>query len=219
MAKSPIQQDEQAGAKERIMEAAERLFADQGYSATSVGQIAEAARVNRALLYYYFKNKRDLYWAIIHCGLEEVLALLADANRAPGGAWQRVERFVRSYCELLVTRHNLVRIVFREMTGTGEQEQLGLPIQRYLHDSLASARALFQEGEAAGEFQGLDSRLTAFSLFGMIHIFFMERLTRRRRFSTDAVVAHTLELLRHGAHAPEDATAAHSTKRSIKRKA
>ena len=76
----------------------------------------------------------------------------------------------------------------------------------------------FEEGEKAGEFRGLDPKLTAFSLFGMIHIFFMERLTKRRRFTTDAVVAHTLALLRHGGHAPEIA-AAHATKRNVKRNA
>ena len=45
--------------RRRILRVARRLFADAGYDGVSVGELARAARVNRAMLYYYFKDKRD----------------------------------------------------------------------------------------------------------------------------------------------------------------
>ncbi|HVI13414.1 MAG TPA: helix-turn-helix domain-containing protein, partial [Pseudolabrys sp.] len=44
-----------------ILEAAQRLFSEQGYTAVSIKKIAKAARVNSGLLYYYFTNKEHLF--------------------------------------------------------------------------------------------------------------------------------------------------------------
>jgi len=47
-------------ARERIINAAIELFSRKGYDATTVNDIAGAANVNKALIYYYFKNKQDI---------------------------------------------------------------------------------------------------------------------------------------------------------------
>lgn len=198
------------------MGAAEGLFAEQGYAATTVAQIAQAAEVNRALLYYYFRDKRDLYWAIMERGLDEVRRLVTDVSEAPGGPWDRVERFVRSYYELLLSRHDVVRMVLREMSGAGER--LGLPVERRLRESMACVRKIIEGGVGTGDFQGVDPELTAFSLFGMIHVFFTQRLATGRAFPAEVVVAHTLQLLRYGAHAPVELPSL-AAKRGAKRKA
>jgi len=49
----------------QIMEAAKELFARQGFEGTTTRQIAEAARVNEAIIFRHFPTKEDLYWAII----------------------------------------------------------------------------------------------------------------------------------------------------------
>ena len=110
---------DKTAAKQRIMTAAETLFADRGYVAASVADIAQAAEVNRALLYYYFRDKRDLFAATIRDGLDELERVLAAADRAPGGPWERLEWFVRSYYELLMRRQGLARTIFREMMYGG----------------------------------------------------------------------------------------------------
>lgn len=61
----------EAGAKERILEAAIRLFCTKGYEATSVREIVEAAGVTKPVLYYYYKNKEDLFHAIVEVSLTE----------------------------------------------------------------------------------------------------------------------------------------------------
>jgi AcrR family transcriptional regulator len=47
-------------AKERILRASSRLFSEKGYDAARVSEIAHEAGVNKALIYYYFKNKEDI---------------------------------------------------------------------------------------------------------------------------------------------------------------
>ena len=78
-------------------------------------------------------------------------------------------------------------------------------------------RRIIEQGLESGEFHAIDPELTAFSLFGMIHVFFTQRLVTGRRFPTDVVVAHTLQLLRHGARAHAAHRAVHPGKRKAKR--
>ena len=47
-------------AKDRIINAATKLFSRKGFSATSVNEIAKEAKVTKALIYYYFKSKKDV---------------------------------------------------------------------------------------------------------------------------------------------------------------
>jgi TetR/AcrR family transcriptional regulator len=187
------------GAKDRILEAAARLFAAHGYAATSVAQIADAADANRALLYYYFKDKRDLYWAIMERGLELVIDLIGRASRAPGTPWERLQWFVQQYYELLMSHSDVARMILREMSGIGEHPRL--PVERHLRQVIAGMRAIIADGLEHGDLQGVDAELATFSLFGMIHVFFTQRLATGRDFPTSVVVAHTLRLFGDGARA------------------
>src|SRR5271157_5048627 len=60
--------------RETILEAAEHIFADEGLEGARTDAIAAAAGVNKALLYYYFRNKDGLYRAVLE-------GYLADFNR------------------------------------------------------------------------------------------------------------------------------------------
>src|SRR5437773_9948366 len=61
-----------------ILDAATREFATEGMAGARIDAIARAARVNKALLYYYFRNKEALYGAV----LDRVFAGLAERVRA-----------------------------------------------------------------------------------------------------------------------------------------
>jgi len=58
--------------KYKVLSAAEKLFARNGFHATSVAEIAEAAEVNKALVYYYFKNKDDVVSSLFRNIIEEL---------------------------------------------------------------------------------------------------------------------------------------------------
>src|SRR5208337_5608976 len=63
-----------AATREAILEAAERIFGDEGLEGARTEAIAAAAGVNKALLYYYFGSKEGLYRAVLE-------GYLADFNR------------------------------------------------------------------------------------------------------------------------------------------
>jgi TetR/AcrR family transcriptional regulator len=55
-----------------IIEAAEKLYAEKGWDAVTMDQVARVARLSRALLYVYFKDKEDLLFAITSRALEDL---------------------------------------------------------------------------------------------------------------------------------------------------
>jgi len=74
--------------KERILDTAERLFAENGYSATSLRSIIAAAGVNLASVHYHFHSKAELLDAVIRRRVEPInrerLQLLEECERAAG---------------------------------------------------------------------------------------------------------------------------------------
>ena len=65
-------------AKERILNASIQLFSQKGYDGTRVSEIAEAAQVTKALIYYYFKSKEEILDHLVHSLLKNATALTVD---------------------------------------------------------------------------------------------------------------------------------------------
>ncbi|GAB5451058.1 MAG: HTH-type transcriptional regulator RutR [Halioglobus sp.] len=101
---------EQTSTAERILEAAEDLFAEKGYSATSLGEVADRVGIRSPSLYNHFKNKEALYQAVLERLLEDFSAPLAELEKGPVNK----ER-VFEWLETIVRQHhanpNLARLL------------------------------------------------------------------------------------------------------------
>lgn len=64
--------------RQRIIEAADRLFYEKGYNQTSFTEIAEAADFPRGNFYYYFRSKEDLLKEVIHFRCERLRGMVRD---------------------------------------------------------------------------------------------------------------------------------------------
>ncbi|MBA2133943.1 TetR/AcrR family transcriptional regulator [Capillibacterium thermochitinicola] len=69
---------EQQQARERILDASVQLFSQKGYDGTRVSEIAEAANVTKALIYYYFKSKEDILDHLVRFLLDNATAMTMD---------------------------------------------------------------------------------------------------------------------------------------------
>jgi TetR/AcrR family transcriptional regulator, repressor of fatR-cypB operon len=95
--------------KDAILTAALDLFAERGYHGTSVGDIAERAKVGTGTIYRYFQDKEDLVNALYQmCKREMMAAVLADlprdmpARQIFGELWKRLAQFAGSRPEALI---------------------------------------------------------------------------------------------------------------------
>lgn len=183
-------------ARARILDAAERLFGDQGFAAASIGEIAEAAGVNRALIYYYFKDKRDLYRSVIQTGLDALSGILDEVGADRASAREKLADFVSRSYALFTSSRAMVRIIHREVMGVGEK--MDLPLGEYILRNVAKLERIIRDGIRDGEFRQVDPRLAARSLLGMLNIFITEPFVTGEAFSPRRVVRHTVELFCRG---------------------
>ncbi len=64
----------------RLLDVAEELFADQGYAATSIREVAERANVNPAMIHYHFGSKHELMGAVLDRALKPLMRIIAQHN-------------------------------------------------------------------------------------------------------------------------------------------
>ncbi|WP_033239802.1 TetR/AcrR family transcriptional regulator [Streptomyces albidoflavus] len=152
----------------RLLAAATRLFADQGYDRTSVQEIVEAAGVTKGALYHYFGSKEDL--------LQEVYARLLRLQQERldmyAGSQEPVEeRLHAAAADVVVTTiENLddASIFFRSMhqLSPEKNKQVRAERRRY-HERF---RALVEEGQRAGVFtRDIPADLVVDYHFGSVH--------------------------------------------------
>jgi AcrR family transcriptional regulator len=151
---------------ERILEAATELFGARGFARTSIRQIADRARANSALIYYYFGSKTGLLDALITRMQEAVHANLEASVATAGTPPEKLERFIRLQIGLLRQRSPLLRILIRELLN--QDEAAAATMRRALAPNLAMLSALLEEGVASGDFRRVDPQLAARTLVGSL---------------------------------------------------
>jgi AcrR family transcriptional regulator len=137
----------------QIMEAAEKLFAEQGFSGTSVRDIAEAAHVNLAMISYYFGSKEKLMEAMFHhrgshfkIQLENILQ---NKNLSP---IQKVEKLIDDYIERIFKKQCFHKIMTREQM-VSSSSAITDQIYQLKQTNYALIKELIHEGQKAGDFK------------------------------------------------------------------
>lgn len=105
----------------RIDKAAVQVFAERGYDATSVGEIAAAAGVSRTVLYDHYSSKRELYLHILDTQNAEMLAAVAGGITGSGAGHDRTKATIEAY--LVWSRsHPAARRLLVDPIPTGDPE-------------------------------------------------------------------------------------------------
>jgi len=80
-----------AARRAQLVEVGRKVFAERGYEATAVEEIADRAKVSKPIIYEHFGGKEGLYAVIVDREMEHVVSLISDAI-ASGSPRERVER-------------------------------------------------------------------------------------------------------------------------------
>jgi TetR/AcrR family transcriptional regulator len=92
-------QEEKDRRRGEIIDAAEALYAEIGWDAVTMDQVARRARLSRALLYVYFRDKHDLHLAIVERALEQLRTSFLEAQRGRPDGLHEVEAIGLAYVE------------------------------------------------------------------------------------------------------------------------
>lgn len=103
----------------RILAAADELFGAQGYDAVSVRDVAQGAGVNKALVFYYFGSKEELFGQVLTRYYDAHRKALEDALEAPGDLDERFRRLVDAYFDFMASNIRFARLVQQQIVGAG----------------------------------------------------------------------------------------------------
>ncbi len=166
-----------AASRTCILEHAIAEFATQGVAGARTASIAETAGVNKALLYYYFKDKESLYSASLQAvfgGLVGDVLPLLESTLSPG---EKILRLARVHFEYLIHHPNYPRLIQQELSRAGNTGEPSsdfraiskahfIPLQR------AGIKAV-EDGIATGEFRKVEGVGALGVIFAMNVFYFI----------------------------------------------
>jgi len=154
----------------RILAAAEQHFAAQGLAGARTEQIAMAAHANKAMLYYYFGDKRHLHRAVLENLFRQLRSGVYQPQHEQSSPRERLREFITAYFDFLASHPNYPRLVHREaMESTKEFDWIVRQYLRPFHNQLVRT---LEQGIASGEFRSVDPHDTAFTIMGMTTSYF-----------------------------------------------
>lgn len=153
--------------RERILKAAVKVFAKNGFYATRVSEIAKAAGVADGTIYLYFENKDDVLITIFEEGIQQLLAILREVAASDEPFDRRVSRIIELQLGLLEEQRDLAEVITVNLRQSSTLlKQYATPLFMEYIDVIAG---LVRDGQKQGAFRkDLNPRVVARGLFGAL---------------------------------------------------
>jgi TetR/AcrR family transcriptional regulator len=157
-----------------ILRAAAREFAEYGIAGARTDAIAREAKVNKALLYYYFKDKETLHGAVLadaFSGLKEAVFRALDTNLPPR---EKIIAYAGTYFDFVASNQLYPRLMQREMMRAkeGHSAHLEKVIKDYIQPIFVRVSEVMRAGIAQGDFRPVDPVHFVPSMVAMIVFYF-----------------------------------------------
>ncbi len=154
---------------ERILDAAEGLFAERGYAGTTLRDVATAVDLRIPSLYNHFSSKDALYAAVLDRGIRPVLAVLSEFA-AGEPTEQNAERLIEKVMALLARRPALPRLIQQETLVGGER--LTPMLREWIGPVFARATELIERNPSAKRWPSDQIPLLVLALYHVVVGFF-----------------------------------------------
>ncbi|MBB1259335.1 TetR/AcrR family transcriptional regulator [Streptomyces alkaliterrae] len=189
-----------AATRQKLYEAAVTLIAEQGFSSTTVEEIAERAGVAKGTVYYNFASKTELFEELLKHGVDLLSGELREASRTAaergGGRVDELDAMIRAGLLFIDRYPAFTQLYVAELWRTGRAWQDTLMVSRAR--AVAVVEEVLRRGVDEGEFSAeIDVQLTAAALTGMVLVAALDWKAFQAERSLDEVHA-ALSLLIQG---------------------
>ena len=148
--------------KALIIKHAKILFSQKGYASSSMDELALLSGLNKAMVFYYFKNKKGLYEAVMTEVLQEITQAIVKENKKYSNPTKELESFIRTYAKYASTHTYLPSLLLKELSDSGAV------ISQMLFSTMRELFALFSDILKRGEQKGCFSEAIPMVLYFMI---------------------------------------------------
>jgi TetR/AcrR family transcriptional regulator, cholesterol catabolism regulator len=181
---------------QKILSTAHQLFVQQGYTATSMRQVAEAAGIGKATIYHHFPDKQSILAALLSRNItrmDEAMQLV----RAENDPRRRIRVAAEASIEFLFESADILQIARREIPGGRDQMQGGFA--KFFQEYMALLAEAIQLGAEQGIFRAVNPTDAARVLMTMIQgTFAMAYLINQRAQTPQQAAAALLDVYFQG---------------------
>lgn len=108
--------------RERIIKAARKAFAERGHDGVSMSEIAQMASVKKALIYYYFPSKEDLFYEVWQYSINELEDHVFSETRNESIYVSKLKRILRSYIDFITSKNEIKKIMDQERANLSRED-------------------------------------------------------------------------------------------------
>jgi AcrR family transcriptional regulator len=169
--RSQRKQREYEARREEILQAAERMFSQNGFFKTSMAEIAEASQFAMGTVYRFFKSKEEIYISLVEAKVEELLSLLKEATKCGPRAPEKLREVIRVKLAFADQNRDFFRIYVSEWSGFEwtVKSAFGDRVWKKYLAQIDLVANLIKEGIKAGEFRKVNPKDTSLALHGMLN--------------------------------------------------
>lgn len=153
--------------RSRILRAAQTLFGEKGFDATSIRDIALSSGTNSALIYYYFGDKESLLAACIQEPAEKITALLREADERTGTVRERIEAFLHAWIEFIFPRCVYAPLLRRAIDS---DTPIGAHLRMRMRANVDRMAHLIEQGISSGELRAVNPHFASLSILGTLFL-------------------------------------------------
>lgn len=188
--------------RNEIIGVAARLFAQQGFHATSVEDICTAAGIGRGLLYHYVSGKGELLLAIHERFIEPLLERAREIVAANDPPDVTLRNLSRELMRTIVTYRDEVTVFLHEWKALAANEEQWRGVRKQRRAFEAIIQETIERGQRQGLFKEVDPQMTALAFLGM-HNYAYQWLNPEGRLPWEQVAALFTDILIYGIAQPE----------------
>ena len=179
-----------------------REFSREGVTGARIDAIVIVAKVNKALLYYYFKDKDALYGAVLDQVFSGLIACVGEVLSRDLPPREKLLAYAGAHFDYIASHPLYPRIVQGEMMGAGRGRSTHLEriVKKYFRPLFGRVAEVLREGQASGDFRAVDPLQFVPSMIAIIVFYFnsapvMRVMTGKDPLSTERVAARRAAVL------------------------
>jgi AcrR family transcriptional regulator len=150
-----------------ILEAAEKLFTELGYDATSTRQIAKESSANMAMINYYFGSKEGVFVEIMNQRIADFGAQLASINQDKLSGMEKLLKVIEGYATRIISCHGFHKMMHRELSLPHRPEMF-FTIKNSMAQNMLLIEQIIDDGIKEGSFRQIDVRMLIATVMGTI---------------------------------------------------
>ncbi len=178
--------DTEKDLSEKILDTAKNLFVNQGYHGMSMREISDALGVSKAALYYHFKDKEELFLAILRIYLNEMSNTLDRLMIEPVSSAEKIRLFIEYVLTQPAEQRAIIRLASQEINQLSSETRktFGSIYQDQFIDKL---QAILQEGMEQGDLRRMPGDVAVWALLGIMFPYFYPSHSIDSAISTETI--------------------------------